>query len=407
MSFRSSSGVRAARWAPVRAVVVGALVAGLVASTAGPAAAQAPLAAQPPMSEPQGQPGVTRLVGGLAEPLFVTHAGNRRLFVVEKPGRIRIVKFKDGAWRITGTFLDIRSRVGDGGSEQGLLGLAFHPEYPTNGRLYVNYTNNSGDTVIAEYRRSTNNQASPGSQRILMTIDQPYDNHNGGWMGFKGRLLYIATGDGGGGGDPGNRAQNLQSKLGKILRIDPIDPDGPGKKRFRIPRGNPFVGGTGSGVIWAYGLRNPWRNSFDRLTGQFWIGDVGQNMYEEVSRSTTGKGLNYGWNRLEGRHLYPSGNLCQTDCKTLPIVEYPTANGNCAVTGGYVSRRSGAALEGRYIFGDYCSGRIWDISTGHAANDPLPAPLSSGRLISSFGEGHDGTIYLTDLTGSLWRVDGT
>jgi glucose/arabinose dehydrogenase len=379
----------------------------LLASAAGPAAAVQPVAGRTTGVESQGQPGVTSLVSNLSEPLYVTHAGDARLFVVEKPGRIRIVKFRDGAWRIIGTFLDIRSRVGDEGSEQGLLGLAFHPDYESNGRFYVNYTNDSGDTVVAEYRRSSKNQASVSSQRVLMTIKQPFTNHNGGWLAFKGDNLYIATGDGGSGGDPGDRAQDLTSRLGKILRIKPIDPDGSGPRRFSIPKSNPFVGRAGNDAIWAYGLRNPWRNSFDRLTGDLWIADVGQNMYEEVNRNGSAKGLNFGWNHLEGRHLYPSGAVCTSNCRTLPIVEYDQGDGRCSVTGGYVSRRPGAALEGRYIYGDFCSGDIWNISAGHSWGDPVPAPFASGRLISSFGEGADGRIYLTDLTGSLWRVDGT
>jgi len=376
-------------------------VAGLLAGAAGSAAAQAPSVV------PQGVSGVSQLVDGLTEPLYVTHAGDARLFVVEKPGRIRIVKFKDGAWRKIGTFLDIRSSVGDSGGEQGLLGLAFHPGYASNGRFYVNYTDNGGDTVVAEYRRSTKNQAAAGSQRIVMNLKQPYENHNGGWMAFQGNKLYIATGDGGSGGDPGDRAQDLRGRLGKILRIDPLDPDGSGPKKFRVPDTNPYADGGGKGVIWAYGLRNPWRNSFDRLTGDLWIADVGQSAYEEVNQNGNARGSNYGWNKLEGRHLYPSGNRCQNDCKTLPIVEYGQSQGRCSVTGGYVSRRAGAALAGRYIFGDFCSGDIWDISATHSGSDPLPAPFASGRLISSFGEGADGTIYLTDLRGSLWRVNGT
>ncbi len=403
MSLMSFGGARARRSPRARSLAAAALVAGLIAGSTGTAAAQEP------NGTPQGQPPVvTQLVDGLTEPLYVTHAGDARLFVVEKPGRIRIVKFKDGAWRILGTFLDIRTRVGDVGSEQGLLGLAFHPGYATNGRFYVNYTDNGGDTVVAEFRRSAGrNKASPTSERILMRINQPFENHNGGWMAFKGNKLYIATGDGGSGGDPGDRAQNLRNRLGKILRINPIDPDGSGPRKFKVPDSNPFVDGGGKDVVWAYGLRNPWRNSFDRLTGNLWIADVGQSAYEEVNRSGNGKGLNFGWNELEGRHRYPSGNLCQSDCKTLPIVEYSQSAGRCSVTGGYVSRRPGAALEGRYVFGDFCSGDIWNISAGHSASDPLPAPSASGRLISSFGEGADGTIYLTDLRGSLWRVNGS
>ncbi len=384
------------------------LTGGLLLTAAAPVAARGPASAP----EPDGVSGVTRLVGGLDRPLFVTHAGDDRLYVVEQPGRISVVRKADGAWRLTGTFLDIRGIVMDAGSEQGLLGLAFHPGYASNGRLYVNYTNSSGDTVVAEYRRDAARptKADPGSRRILFTIDQPYTNHNGGWMAFKGEYLYIATGDGGSGGDPGDRAQDLDSRLGKMLRIDPIDPDGSGPKKYGVPSDNPFVGRDGKDVIWSYGLRNPWRNSFDRVTGDLWVADVGQDRYEEVSHVDTGSGTNFGWDLLEGRHRYPSGDLCQSDCKTLPIVEYSSASGSehCSVTGGYVSRRAGADLYGRYIFGDFCSGKIWDISTSHSASDPLPTPFASGRLISSFGEDVNGRIFLTDLAdGSLWRVSGT
>jgi len=388
-----------------------ALVAPVVAAllfAAAPAAGSTHRSAAP---EPQGGTGLTMLVGGLRDPLFVTNAGDDRLFVVEKPGRVRIVKHVGGDWRVSNTFLDIRDRVGASGSEQGLLGLAFHPDYETNRRFYVNYTDNGGDTVIAEYRKRANGpDANPGSFRRVMGIKHPFANHNGGWLGFKGSLLYIATGDGGSGGDPMENAQDLESRLGKILRLDPLDPDGNGPKSYSVPASNPFVGRPGLDVIWSYGLRNPWRNSFDAATGDFWIADVGEEEYEEVNRVGSGGGINFGWDRLEGRHRYPSGELCQSDCKTLPVVEYRhTVDGadNCSVTGGYVARRPGAALNGRYVFGDYCSGRMWDISASHDAGDPLPAPVSTGRLISSFGEGSDGRIYLTDILGSLWRVDGT
>lgn len=392
------------------------LTGGLVLSVAAPAAARAPSsdrlgpASDAPASAPQpdGALGVRRLVGGLERPLFVTHAGDERLFVVEQPGRIRVLRKVDNRWRITGTFLDIRTIVRDADAEQGLLGLAFHPNYAANGRFYVNYTNNNGNTVVSEFRRDTNAKADQGSKRILFTIDQPYTNHNGGWLAFKGQYLYIGTGDGGSGGDPGNRAQDLDSRLGKLLRIDPLDPDGSGPAKYGIPSGNPFVGRDGNDMIWSYGLRNPWRNSFDRLTGDLWVGDVGQDRYEEVSHVATGSGTNFGWDLLEGRHRYPSGELCQSDCKTLPVVEYPSGPDHCSVTGGYVSRRVGADLYGRYIFGDFCSGKIWDIPTSQGTGDPLPAPFASERLISSFGEDVNGRIFLTDLAdGSLWRVSGT
>lgn len=392
---------------PLRGAVLAPVVAALLFAAA-PAAGSDQGSAAP---EPQGGKGLTRLLGGLREPLFVTNAGDERLFVVEKPGRVRVLKQVGGDWRISNTLLDIRDRVGASGSEQGLLGLAFHPDYATNRRFFVKYTDNSGDAVIAEFRKQKNGgKANDGSFRRLMRIAQPFDNHNGGWLGFKGSLLYIATGDGGSGGDPDGNAQDLESRLGKILRIDPLDPDGNGPRDYRVPQDNPFVDQAGLDVIWSYGLRNPWRDSFDSLTGDLWVADVGQEEYEEVNHVGSGSGTNFGWDRVEGRHLYPSGELCQSDCKTLPVVEYRhtvSGGGNCSVTGGYVSRRPSATLYGRYIFGDYCSGRMWDISASHYAGDPLPAPIMTGRLISSFGEGADGRIYLTDILGSLWRVDGT
>jgi glucose/arabinose dehydrogenase len=353
--------------------------------------------------------GLTRILGGLTDPVFVTHAGDDRLFIVEQVGRIKIARQVSGTWRVTGTFLDIRTIVLDGG-EQGLLGLAFHPNYATNGRFYVHYTNNAGDHVIAEYRRgSTAGRANPSSRRVVLHVNDPYSNHNGGWLGFKGPYLYIAFGDGGSGGDPGNRGQRLDTLLGKILRINPLDPDGSGPKRYSIPRDNPRVGRSGKDEIWAWGLRNPWRNSFDRATGDLWIADVGQGLYEEVNHSGNARGRNFGWRLLEGRHRYPSGSLCTSNCKTLPIVEYRhnvSGDDNCSVTGGYVARRSGAARSGQYFFGDYCSGRLWSISAGFSGG-ALPAATNTGLSISSFGEDHDGRIYVVNRGGSIHRINGT
>jgi glucose/arabinose dehydrogenase len=340
--------------------------------------------------------------------VFVTNAGDDRLFIVEQVGRIKIARQVSGSWRITGTFLDIRSIVLDGG-ERGLLGLAFHPNYASNGRFYVHYTNNSGDHVIAEYRRATAGRANPSSRRVVLHINDPYENHNGGWLAFKGSYLYIALGDGGSGGDPGNRGQRLDTLLGKILRINPLDPDGNGPRDYSIPRDNPRVGRSGKDEIWAWGLRNPWRNSFDRVTGRLWIADVGQERFEEVNRVESGKGKNFGWRLLEGFHRYPSGSRCTSNCKTLPILEYRhsvSGSDNCSVTGGYVSRRSGAARYGQYFFGDYCSGRLWSIPAGFSGGS-LPSPTSTGLNISSFGEGHDGRIYVVNRGGSIYRINGT
>jgi len=354
---------------------------------------------------------------GFDRPIYVTHAKDSRLFVVEQGGRIWVLH---SAGRTL--FLDISSRVACCG-ERGLLGLAFHPKYAANRLFYVNYTRASdGATVIAEYRRSAGNAsvADPHStyNRRVMLISQPRANHNGGWIGFKpGKpQLYIATGDGGGAGDPSNNAQKKSTLLGKILRINPLDPDGSGPRTYKIPKSNPFVGRTGRDEIWAFGLRNPWRCSFDRANGKLWCADVGQGSYEEVNRSKTGKGVNYGWRLLEGFHHYnypgrASGTKCNSGCKTLPRAAYAHSafgGGNCSVTGGYVSRRSAAAHYGKYLFGDYCSGKLWVIGAGHKAATPLPAPTNTGRRISSFGEGADGRIYLTDLSnGTVYYVRGT
>jgi glucose/arabinose dehydrogenase len=346
------------------------------------------------------------VAGGFASPVFVTNAGDSRLFVVEQDGRIKIVG--------GGTFLDITSMTAKGG-ERGLLGLAFHPNYASNGRFYVDYTRKSdGDVVIAEFRRSKTdpNKANLASRRVVLVINEPYANHNGGWLGFKGKYLYIATGDGGSGGDPGNRAQDLGKRLGKILRINPLDPDGSGPRRYSIPADNPFVGVPGKDAIWSYGLRNPWRCSFDDLDGTLFCGDVGQDRYEEIDRAATGRGLNFGWRLLEGMHYYnwpghAAGDLCTGDCKTRPIAEYAHGDfggGNCAITGGYVSRRSGAVLEGDYVFGDYCSGNVWVIPANFTSGNTLPSPASTGYNISSFGKDNIGRLYLVDLNGAIYRL---
>jgi glucose/arabinose dehydrogenase len=348
---------------------------------------------------------LTEVAIGFDRPIYLTHAGDSRLFVVERPGRI---------WVLNGStkslFLDISSSVACCTGERGLLGMAFHPSYATNRRFYVNYTRESdGATVIAEFRRSKSdpNVAVRSSKRRVMRIEQPAANHNGGWMGFKGNLLYIALGDGG--GDPKNRAQNKRKLLGKILRINPLDPDGSGPRRYSIPSDNPYVGKVGRNEIWSRGLRNPWRCSFDRGTGNLWCADVGEKTWEEVNRSTTGRNVNYGWQVMEGTSCYRPATGCDTSGKTLPIATYSHSEG-CSITGGYVSRRSGAALLGKYIFGDFCTGSVWVIDAGHVRGAGLPAPTSTGLRYSivSFGEGNDGRIYLTDMPGGrIFRVNGT
>jgi len=374
-------------WVPLRRLAASVTLLTLVA-TAMPAPALAAV-------------GLQFVAGGFSSPVFVTHAGDSRLFVVEQTGRIKIVG--------GGTFLDIHTMISTGG-ERGLLGLAFHPNYASNGLFYVNYTRRSdGDTVVAEFKRSSSNPnlANPASKRVVLRINQPYANHNGGWIAFKGSYLYISTGDGGAGGDPENRAQNTGKLLGKILRINPLDPDGSGSRRYSIPGDNPFVGVAGKDQVWSFGLRNPWRCSFDSATDDLWCGDVGQEMYEEIDHVVTGRGVNFGWRKLEGNHYYnwsghTSGGLCSGSCYTLPIAEYAHSafgGGNCAVTGGYVSRRSGAAMYGDYIFGDYCSGKVWKLS-----GSTLTMLDDTAYNISSFGEGNDGRLYLVDLGGSIYRL---
>ncbi len=313
-------------------------------------------------------------VSGLDNPVYVTHARDDRLFVVEQPGRIRIVQ---GGQLLAQPFLDITDRV-RGGGEQGLLGLAFHPDYPANGRFFVNYTRRpDGATVVAEYRVSADPNAAAAPERVLLVVPQPYANHNGGMVEFgPDRLLYIGLGDGGSAGDPGNRAQNRDELLGKMLRID-VDRGAP----YAIPRDNPFAGGGGRAEIFAGGLRNPWRFSFDRETGALWAGDVGQNAWEEID--IVRRGGNYGWRVMEGAHCFRPPSGCRADGLELPVVEYPNGGGRCSVIGGYVYRgRRIPALVGTYVYGDYCSGEIF----GFVPGAPARALLTTGLWIASFGE---------------------
>jgi glucose/arabinose dehydrogenase len=345
---------------------------------------------------------VTLVEGGFSQPLFVTHAGDSRLFVVEKGGLIKIVG--------GGTFLDISTKVSVSG-ERGLLGLAFDPNYATNGLFYVDYTRGDGDVVVAEYRRSSLDPdlADPSYERILMRIEHSgASNHNGGWIGFSGDSLFIAVGDAANGAN----AQSLNVLLGKILRINPDDPDGGGPKTYGIPGTNPYVGRVGMDEIWAYGFRNPWRCSHDRKKGTMWCGDVGQNAWEEIDRGPF-KARNYGWPLLEGMHYYdypnkPQGALCTTKCRTLPLLDYAHSvpgDDNNSVTGGYVSRRSGATLAGKYVFGDLGSGRVWAIPANFQRGDPMPAPLAQTAFtISSFGEGFDRRLYVVDIGGAVYRL---
>ena len=342
---------------------------------------------------------------GLPAPTDIQHAGDGsgRLFVVQQSGAIRIIR--DGAV-LPQPFLDIGSRVSCCG-ERGLLGLAFPPGYAESGRFYVNYTDTAGNTVIAQYRVTENPDVADAASEVpLLTVNQPFANHNGGQLRFgPGGDLYISTGDGGGAGDTQNNAQRLDTLLGKILRIDVEDEPG----QVRIPPSNPFVDQAGARAeIWAYGLRNPWRISFDRGNGDLWIADVGQNLYEEVNYqpSSSRGGENYGWRLMEGLHCF-NPSPCDPQGLALPVVEYDRSNGACSVTGGFVYRGHGSpGLRGTYLYADFCNGRIWGVD--HLDTDwTNRLLLDSDFLITTFGEDEAGEVYVADARdGRIYRLEG-
>jgi glucose/arabinose dehydrogenase len=355
---------------------------------------------------------LTPVVSGLASPVQVVSAGDGsgRLFVVEQGGTVRIVK---NSVLLPKPFLNIADLLSTGG-ERGLLGIAFHPNYKNNGRFFVYFTRRGdGFLVINEYHRSSTNPdvaTRVGARRIII-IAHPYANHNGGRMAFgRDGYLYIGTGDGGSAGDPGNRAQNLGNLLGKMLRIN-IN-GSVGSRHYLIPASNPYVGRPGLNEIWSRGLRNPWGWSFDKVSGDLWIGDVGQDRYEEIDRavvSTTrtslGRGVDYGWRIMEGRHCYRPATGCNKAGLKLPVVEYSHSEG-CAVTGGYAYRGTAVpALYGRYVFGDFCSGQIWTISRTAGAPATKTLLLSTSLNISSFGQDQQGELYVLDLGGTLYKIE--
>ncbi|MEO8340173.1 MAG: PQQ-dependent sugar dehydrogenase [Nitrospirota bacterium] len=335
----------------------------------------------------------------LKSPVFLTHAGDQsgRLFIVEQLGTIRIV---ERGRLLKAPFLDITERVLSG-AERGLLGLAFHPEYHENGRFFVNYTRkHDGATVIAEYHRSNQGNLADREEHPLLLVPQPYSNHNGGMIAFgPDGYLYIGMGDGGSGGDPQNRAQNTDELLGKLLRID-VNTRPP----YGIPANNPRVGGQGRPEIFAMGLRNPWRFSFDRKTGNLWLADVGQDEWEEVNVVT--KGGNYGWRIMEGLHCFNLEEPCGKERFASPVLEYGHQGGRCSITGGYVYRGSAIpALVGVYIYGDYCSGEIFAVRTvegGRVEGKPWMM-LRTDAAISSLGEDERGEIYMLDRNGALYQ----
>jgi len=389
------------------------------ATPASPTATATPPPSEEPVPTPTEQPlptpspsrGLSALridlqpvASGLDQPVDIANAadGTGRLFIVEKPGRIRVLQNGELS---SVPFLDIAGRVGSGGSEQGLLGLAFHPDYVRNGFFFVNYTDRQGDTVISRFVVGQDPaQADPSSKVVILTVDQPAANHNGGQLAFgPDGLLYAGLGDGGGSGDPSGNGQNTQTLLGKMLRLD-VDHGQP----YTVPAGNPFVGSPGyRPEIWATGLRNPWRFSFDRLTGDLYIADVGQNEYEEIDYQPAGGpgGENYGWSIMEGLHCYPAGAACDRAGLTLPVAEYDHLQG-CSVTGGYVYRgQQFPSLNGIYLFGDYCSGRIWALAQDGQGQWRMAEVGRADIGPSSFGEDEAGELYLADLqSGQLYQI---
>ena len=347
-----------------------------------------------------------RLVAsGLRNPLDLQAApGDReRLYVVEQGGRIRVIR--NGQLQAT-PFLDVSGRISSGG-ERGLLGLAFHPQFATSRRLFVNYTNTRGDTHVAEFRATSADAADPGSERILLTAAQPFANHNGGGLAFDntGRLL-IALGDGGSGGDPLGNGQRLDTFLGKILRID-VDAGTP----YAVPADNPFRATAGAAPeIWAYGLRNPFRISVDRPTGDLYIGDVGQNRVEEIDVGLASRrgGENYGWSTTEGSQCYSPASGCDRSGLTPPVYEYTHAEG-CSVTGGVVYRGCRMPdLAGTYFFGDFCTGlvRSFRLANGQATDvRDWTAGLRGIDSPASFGLDADGEVYVVDYDGEVYRLE--
>ena len=332
--------------------------------------------------------------------------GSGRLFVVLQPGRI-VVFDNDPGVESAETFLDIRERVNDSGNEEGLLGLAFDPAFAENGHFYVNYTaSGPRGTVVSRFSVSAGDpdRADADSELVFLEVAQPYRNHNGGHVAFgPDGMLYVGLGDGGSSGDPRGNGQDTSTLLGSILRIDVSALDETGG--YAPPPDNPFAGGDGTarGEIWAYGLRNPWRFSFDRHTGDLWAADVGQNRNEEVDLIRPGR--NYGWNFMEGSKCFRPTN-CDTRGLELPVAEYGR-DGGCSVTGGYVYRGSRQpALYGAYLYADFCSGKIWALRHDGAAVTEQMLIADTGLSISSFGEDASGEVYVLTFEGAVYRFGG-
>lgn len=348
-----------------------------------------------------------RVSTGLDTPAGIANAGDGsgRLFVLEQVGRIRVIQNGASPPLLDILFLDITDRVGSAKNEQGLLGLAFHPDYADNGLFFVNYTNRQGDTVVSRFAVSDDpGRADPASEVVLLTLAQPAANHNGGHLAFgPDGYLYIGTGDGGAAGDKFDNGQNGQTLLGAMLRLD-VDHGQP----YAVPSSNPFVNDRNvRNEIWAIGLRNPWRYSFDRLTGDLYIADVGQNLYEEVNVQPAASpgGQNYGWPIMEGLHCFPADQPCDRTGLTLPVREYDHTQG-CSVTGGYVYRgQEFPMLNGVYLFGDFCSGRIWGLAPTLDGDWQVARLAQVDVQLSSFGEDEAGELYLCDMGhGELFKI---
>jgi glucose/arabinose dehydrogenase len=401
--------MRRPRCSPV-ALVIALMVSGLVVSPITSAPNPTPDSRPPTTSAAlfNGQLQLQAMAGGLVSPLGIVNAGDGsgRLFVLEKRGTVRVLA---GGVLQPGFFLDIRT-IADGlttGGERGLLGLAFHPSYESNRKLFAYYTNGGGDIVIAEFTANPDGLvALPTTVDPLLTIEHSArDNHNGGHLMFgSDGFMYAFTGDGGGGGDPDENGQNPNTLLGKALRIAPDLSGG-----YANPAGNPYLGVAGADEIWAIGLRNPWKASFDRATGGLWIADVGQDAWEEVNKdAANAAGRNWGWDCREGAHTFETAG-CSGITFSDPVAEYANGAGpgsNCSVTGGYVYRGS-VFLDfvGQYVLGDFCSGRMWtfDADTG-LPPPPLQLHRDTTAMISSFGEAENGELYMTDFAGVLYRV---
>ena len=336
------------------------------------------------------------VASGFAQPLFVTHAGDGsgRLFVVEQGGKIWVL---EGGERRPEPFLDAGSLLDESGGERGLLGLAFAPDFARSGRLFIAHTAPGPEVRITRLLASADRRSADlASATTILAMDDPAGNHNGGMLAFgPDGMLWHGTGDGGAGGDPWDHARDRRSLLGKLLRLDVRG------ERYAVPPDNPFARGGGRGEIWALGLRNPWRFSFDRATGELWTADVGQDLFEEINVEDPrrGGGLHYGWKTMEGRHCFSPRSGCDPAGLHLPIHEYGRESG-CSVTGGYVYRgRAIPALVGTYLFSDYCTGTLWGLTRGTDGTAEVAVLAESRRRVSSFGEDEAGEVYLCDHGG--------